>query len=253
MTVYQAYNLDQSVIDLFGADYLVVVASLLSVVDDQILHRNKMPATELFSDVLPTPYGNGYHLVKKGVPVAYVEEGNGSKYRYYNAPEKEDANMVLLLEKGDIDVDLCYFNPKVEVTSKNGVLTIFNETVLNHVRWREVQNNIDIQGFGLMWVVTNVKGTDFKGHEYIGCGNHYDFNRGSGRKHFCKITKNPTAPKTVDFIGTTDLENDSADYIYPAVEILDPNVETLNLKVYHGLKATEKPFIIPLKTLFENA
>lgn len=253
MEIY-AYNLNEEVVDFFNAKKLLVVSRALksSRTGNWMMHRNKQPATKHFSNVTVMPVGiDSFQLLRNGkFPVAFIEATDqGGMWRLYNRANPEEATMISLLVEGDPDVDLYHANPAVRVTEEDGITTIENISLLNEVSYKEVKNNVDIQGIGCMWYMRNVKGLNYKQGGFIANGNKTDLNRGSGRLDFCKITERTDVPMTTDFVGNTDLNTFSADYVFTEEDKLDANKEYLSLIIYHGVKQTIYPLHMPITNI----
>jgi len=250
MDIY-AYNLNDEVVDFFNAKQLIVVSRALksSRTGNWGMHRNKQPATKHFSNVTVMPVGqDSFQLLRSGkFPVGYMEKTDqGGLWRLYNKPNPEDATMISLLVEGDATVDLYHANPAVRITEEDGITTVENISELNEMSYKDVKNNVDIQGIGCMWYMRNVKGLDYKQGGYIANGNKTDLNRGSGRLDFCKLTERTDVPETTDFEGNTDLNTFSTDYVYTEEDRLDSNREYLSLILYHGVKQTVSPLHIAI-------
>jgi len=253
MDIY-AYDLNKEVVDFFNAKKLLVVSRALksSRSGKWIMHKNKQPATEYFDKMTVLPIDqDSFQLLRGGkYPTAYMERTDeGSAWRLYNRANPEDATMISILVEGDYEVDLYHANPGVRITEQNGVSTVENISILNEVSYKDVDNNVDIQGIGCMWFMRGVRGGKYRHGDYIACGNNIDSNRGSGRLDFCKITERTDVPMTTDFKGSTDLNTFSADYVFTEEDRLDSNREYLSLTLYHGVKQTVARFHIDINKI----
>lgn len=258
MEIY-AYKLEQDVIDFFAADKLIMVsqARKSSRTGKWYIHRNKTPGTGYFNKLTVFPLSNTqYEVYKYNRPYGLMERTDeGTAWRLYNNIDKSKATMVRLFVEGDPDVDLYHANPGVRIeTQETGtegktLATITNITQLNGAPYQEMKNNVDVQGIGCMWYMRRVSDLDYRQGGYIANGNVVNHNRGSGRLDFCKITDDESVPLTTDFKGNSDLGKFNTDYIFTEKDQLDSDREALALIIYHGVKQTISPIVVPITTI----
>lgn len=250
---YKLYNVHPEAI-AFGADNMVIVATYMRTATGPILHRNKFPATMLFHNVIPQINGPRVDLVdaSTGEINSFLEDASsdGALWRHYNNSDKSKADRILLLVKGNNN-DMYFANPSLYVEQRDGIAVLHNTTVINGVSWDKVQMNRDMSSRGVMWAVFPVANAKYGSMDYIACGNRYDFNRGSGRPSFCKITKRLDVAKTTDFKGSADLNTISADWVWGASEISDPDTEKLSFVYCYGVKLQLMPLIIPINEILK--
>ena len=258
MEIY-AYKLEDEVIDFFSADKLIMVsqAHKSSRTGKWYMHRNKTPGTKFFDKVTVNPISaTQFELIRYNRSYGLMElTDQGTTWRYYNNVDKSKSTICRLFVEGDPDVDLYHANPGVRLESQETgnkgktLTTIHNITLLNGAPYQEMKNNVDVQGIGCMWYMRRARGLDYAQGGYIANGGVTDINRGSGRLDFCKITDDPSVPLTTDFKGNTDLKKFNTDFIFTEEDQLDPDKESLALIIYHGVKQTISPVVIPITTI----
>jgi hypothetical protein len=235
--IFKYYNVGQSITDN-GLEKLVVVATYMKSPQGNVFHRNKRPSTGLWHDMTATKKENGEIVLQSKTSSALLvpSKSEGSTYRYYNNADKAKANTMLLLVTASEEHDFYYFNPILRTEKENGVVTVYNDSIINLKPWQEAKDNRDIQGLGCMWYVTNTIDKNYLNNDMIiGAGNTFDFNRGSGRLSYVTLSKSSLVP---------------VDYVYKQQDIDDANVEQLQFKLYHGVKATQPAISVPLKDIF---
>jgi len=264
---YYAYTLYDEVQDFFNANKLIIVAWAWksSRTGNWSTHRNKTPATSYFNRVGVLPISaTMFHLTRKSYdrtlkkvvdkPFALMEKiDEGGEWRYYNKPTIEESTQRLLMVEGDPNVDLYHANPAVRVTDQgNGISLIENISIINESPWEEAKRNVDIDSIGCMWYMRQIEDGNYHQGGYIANGNSIDLNRGSGRVGFCKLTERIDVPIAQDVEGDSDKFTETADYVYTEEDRLDPEKEYLTLTIYHGVKQTIRPLVLPVETVLPN-
>jgi len=263
---YYAYTLYDEVQDFFNANKLIIVAwAWKSTSGIWSTHRNKTPATSYFNRVGVSPISASmFHLTRKTYdrtlrkvvdkPFALMEQiDQGGAWRYYNKPTIEESTQRLLMVEGDSNVDLYHANPAVRVTDQgNGISLIENISIINELPWEEAKRNVDVDSIGCMWYMRQIEDGNYQQGGYIANGNSIDLNRGSGRVGFCKLTERTDVEICQDVKGDTDKFTETADYVYTEEDRLDPDKEYLTLTIYHGVKQTLRPLVLPVETVLPN-
>jgi len=140
MQEFKKYHYDSAVLEAFNPRGLVIAKSRMSTKAGFIHAPERLPAGKLFAGRTMLPVANGFQLLDKSGPAAFIEDSSndGSKYRFYNHPDKTKATVTLCLVTGDPTIELVEVNPCFTVEPKaNGLVTIHNTSIINGKPWQE--------------------------------------------------------------------------------------------------------------------
>ncbi len=255
MITFQAYTLNADVKRIFEAHRLVRVLSAIKQsgsMEVRSMHQNPLPATAYFSDVdVSIVDENSYHLIKKGVPVAFLEKGHNGSWRYFNNPDKLKARFMCLFVVGSDDVDVYHCNPSMTVEENDGIFTVFNTTQVNGVPYQDADYNGQYNQMGVHWYMKGISDGNYIQGGFI-ASNGYSF-KGSSRPDFCRITKNEGAVLSTDYSEGAALADNEVDYIVKQEDLIDGDKETLVLlPILNSTKSSPFRVSVELETLFQE-
>jgi len=248
--IYKLFNTLPE-IESLGLSKQVVVATYEKASTGTVFHRNKRPSNFLWDNItIDSTTSTSIVLLNTKTSEKTLLESSttdGSDWRHYNNVDKTKATIISLLVTGD-ENDMYECNPSLDITVVDGIAQIKNVTTINGKPWQHANRSTDdIQGLGCMWMVSNASDPNYLGMLFIACGNKFDFNRGSGRLDFCKITKRTDVPLETVITGA-DINKLTTDYIYKAGDIADPDTESIIFSLYHGVKAVQSAISVPLNS-----
>lgn len=244
------YNVPGETREFFGTNTLMSVATrFMNFPGGNFMDTNIYPGQALFNGKGFAKTDGGWYLMEGALPVAFIEsgEGQGCEYRWYNNANKAKATMCRLLVHGDPTRDLICANPGIQIEQLPGGITMVkNITTVNGQPWQEVHNNRTIKLKGFHFAVTNVVDGIYGGVRYLS-STGYD-QHGSSRKEYQKLSKYQKAI-TVDIKGTSQMNDESVDYVYSIADQADANVEYLGLAYVYAVKNESEWLRVPLQKI----
>jgi len=253
------YDISFDVINQFRANELKIVATHFLDKNTQTWSEqfNEGPATYLFDNVKSITAANGgYRLNSR----AFIEPcTDGIDYRFYNNIDPSCATQMLELVIGDPTVDIIQFNPGMKITLLEGNKTVLLENIsqINNGLWVNAPLNKEFQSYGVMYSISNVRDGDLGSvrmiADYYEGSRTIDWNRGSGRRAFCKLSIDPSCALDMNVQNEDRFDPKIADYIFKEADILDANIEGFAMITYTGMKQTETgSFTLSINELFND-
>lgn len=244
-----------AVIEAFDPTKLVIAATLLKTNGGNVVTPDSLPAGLLFDKTIVRAEGNGFILTRDKKDIAYIEssEGQGSKWRYYNHPDKTKATMIYLLVTGDPEHDLCEVNLIIDVQKlPNGIVHIINNTIVNQEGWSNFQPNQTAQRIGFQYTLNNLQEADsYSGLMYLPAGGR-NFNQAGSQRWYINLTTDPNIPISTDKEGNSQIAT-HADYCIKQADLDDANIESFGITMVWlqggNPKNSSETMLIPIKDI----
>lgn len=250
-----ANEYNEDVIATFNPTGLVIAATLLKTSGGPVVTPDSLPAGLLFDKTTLAATDGGYFLFRYGVKVAFIEDSSaqGSKWRYYNHPDKTQATITYLLVDGDPQHDLCEVNLIVDVVKlENGIVQILNSSIINGNHYSFFTPNQTAQRIGFQYTLNNLQDVDsYSGLTYLPAGGR-SFNQAGSQREYINLTTDPSIPISTDKDGASQMAT-HADYCIKQADLDDANIELFGIKMVWltggNPKNESETMFIPLKDI----
>lgn len=252
------YDLSDEVITMFNANKLKIVGTNFKFVGKgETSNYNQRPATYLFDGIKSIqPINDGYVLNGN----AFLEPTrDGIDYRWYNSSNPSEATIMLELVIGDPTVDIIMMNPGWRITPLADGQTVLleNITLINNMLWSEAPRNYEFKSYGLLYAVSGIVDGDYGPvkliADYYNGSKSEDWNRGSGREDFIKVSINRDCALDKDVTNDDRYDPLIADYIFKQEDIDDLDIEGITMMTYTGEKQNSTGALrVTIDELFPN-
>lgn len=208
-----------------------------------------LPAGELFSgmSVLETDGFNWWTLTGNG-KTARIEKSidGGCRYVYFNNVDRNAASMKCLLVTGDVARDAVEINVHADIVPRpNGIITIFNNAIVNGVHWESFQGNENLSNLGWQYGLSKVTDADsFSGLVYLPARGR-NYNQHGSRRNYINITTDESIPLSTDLEGNSQMLT-HADYCISNLDEKDPDVELFSIGAVWTVGGSPKNMATPL-------